>query len=126
MKLRPLGGVLHGILSFHHTQLVKEAVLRVFDPFEKSLRAVCLYEFIRVFARPQVNDPALKSGFFQNTDTSDRSPDSCVIAVIGQKHLFGVSFEQRSLPLCERSSQGCNRFVKTRLVHGNDIHIPFA
>ena len=126
MEGRAAGGVIHIVRLGQDPQFIEEAVLRFVDPLLKSVPSLRLDKLIGILVGPQIDHRGLQTAVSQDTDIAQCGTDAGAVAVIGQKDAFGISSKKCRLAGRKCRSQRGHCLIKTRLVHGDHIHITLA
>ena len=126
MEGRAAGGVIHIVRLGQDPQFIEEAVLRFVDPLLKSVPSLRLDKLIGILVGPQIDHRGLQAAVSQDTDIAQCGTDAGAVAVIGQKDAFGISSKKCRLAGRKCRSQRGHCLIKTRLVHGDHIHITLA
>ena len=104
-KLRPLGGILHLVISFQLPNLVEEAVFRMIDPLLELLRPQGLHEFIRILIGSEIDDPAVEPCAADDLDIAKGCLYAGAVRIIGQQNVFDKAADQKGLLLGKGGSQ---------------------
>ena len=129
---RPLGIF---VLAFRRLQIqpfpaagqpVLHVVARLGKQEGKPFRPEPAQKFVRVLALGQGKHPHLQPRRAQDVDIPVRRFATCFIRVPCYNNLTCIPRHQTGLVGGQGGAQGSHGIFKPRLVHGDDIHIPFG
>ena len=126
LKIRAaLFGRTEVIFGTNHAHLVLGDTACTFNQHLEPLSTELADKLVRVFCTLHIKNPCLQSGFLQQPDRTIGSGSAGAVGIVCNDDFLCVIAHQSCLFRGQRGSQRGDDVIKSRLVHRDDVHIPF-